>query len=58
MYNNLQVGSIDNDNINIHEYFEVEHWTKELNVTVEVLRDAVEQVGPSIQSIKNYLNKK
>lgn len=57
MDNDLQTGSIDNDNINIHEYFEVEHWTKELNTNVEILKDAVEHVGTSIADIKVYLNK-
>jgi hypothetical protein len=57
MYNDLQTGSIDNDNINIHEYFEIEHWTKELNVSVEVLKDAVDHVGTAIQDIRKYLHK-
>ena len=56
MNNDLQTGSIDNENINIHEYYEVEHWTKELRTNVEVLKDAVEHVGTSIEDIKKYLN--
>jgi len=56
MNNDLQTGSIDNENINIHEYYEVEHWTKELHTNVEVLKDAVDHVGTSIEDIKKYLN--
>jgi antitoxin component HigA of HigAB toxin-antitoxin module len=58
MNNDLQIGSIDNDHINIHEYYEVEHWTKELHTNVEALKLAVEQVGTSIADIKNYLDHK
>ncbi|MEO6522857.1 MAG: DUF3606 domain-containing protein [Mucilaginibacter sp.] len=57
MNNVTQTGSIDNDNINIHEYYEVEHWTKELHTNIEVLKDAVEHVGTSIEDIKKYLNR-
>jgi antitoxin component HigA of HigAB toxin-antitoxin module len=57
MDNDLNIGSLDNERINIHEYYEVEHWTKELHTNVEALKRAVENVGPSIEDIKQYLNK-
>ncbi|WP_121201275.1 DUF3606 domain-containing protein [Mucilaginibacter gracilis] len=51
-----QIGGIDNNKINIHEYYEVEHWTKELHTTIEALKLAVKNVGTSIVDIKRYLN--
>jgi hypothetical protein len=57
MDNNLNIGNPDGDKINIHEYYEVEHWTKELHTNIEALKHAVENVGPSIKDIRQYLNK-
>lgn len=56
MDTNLNYGKFNNDNINIHEYFEVEHWTAELHTSVETLKMAVENVGTSIADIRAYLN--
>ncbi|EHQ30095.1 DUF3606 domain-containing protein [Mucilaginibacter paludis] len=47
--------SLDTERINIHEYYEVEHWTKELNTNVEALKQAVATVGTSIKDIEKYL---
>lgn len=58
MDTNTSYARLNNDTINIHEYYEVEHWSKELHTTVESLRHAVEHVGTSIQDIKNYLDHK
>jgi len=53
----LNYDRLNNDKINIHEYYEVEHWIKELHTNVETLKHAVESVGPSIKEIKKYLNR-
>jgi hypothetical protein len=45
------------DKINIHEYFEVEHWTKALGINREELAKAVAVAGNSADAVKKYLNK-
>jgi antitoxin component HigA of HigAB toxin-antitoxin module len=55
MDNYLENGSLDPEKINVHEYYEVEHWAKELDTNVEVLKNAVEHVGAKIADIKRYL---
>ena len=44
-------------NINIHENYEVEYWTKTLNTNAEVLKKAVAVAGNTADAIINYLKK-
>jgi hypothetical protein len=43
--------------INIHENYEVEYWTKELGIHREMLLKAVSVVGNSADEVKKYLKK-
>ena len=47
----------DHDRINIHEYYEVEYWVKELGVHFEDLKRAVATVGTSSDAIRQHFNK-
>jgi hypothetical protein len=50
-------GEPDRSRINIHEPYEVAYWTKELNVTAEQLKNAVNAVGPMVKDVRRYLGK-
>jgi len=52
------VGKQDDTRINVNQQHEVTYWSKELNVTPEELRKAVEQVGPMVGAVRKHLQKK
>jgi hypothetical protein len=54
---NTYTWSPDRDRINIHEYYEVEYWVKELGVNSEELKKAVASVGTSSEAIRKHFNK-
>lgn len=41
--------------ININEPSEVRYWTERLGCTPSALREAVDEVGPSVEDIEEYL---
>ena len=41
--------------INVDEIYEVRHWAKQLGVSIERLRAAIEQVGPLVDAVRQYL---
>jgi hypothetical protein len=43
-------GAGDRSKINMHEDYEVKHWTKQLGVSKEELQKAVDKVGNSATS--------
>jgi hypothetical protein len=47
----------DSSRINIHEAWEIEYWTKELGVHKEILIEAVNKVGTSVDVVKKFLGK-
>jgi len=49
--------SFNASNINIHENYEVEYWTKTLNTNAEALKKAVAIAGNNADAIINYLKK-
>ncbi|MCQ6957084.1 DUF3606 domain-containing protein [Mucilaginibacter aquariorum] len=57
MDDKTKTGSPDSKRINIHEDHEVSYWTKELNVSKEELIEAVDSVGTSVDSVRQYLKK-
>jgi hypothetical protein len=57
MDNKNKVGSPDRDRINTKENYEVEYWTKELGISAEELRKAVEKAGTSAEAVRKYLKK-
>lgn len=48
-------GSPDRDRINLSEDYEVQYWSKELQVSPERLRSIVEAVGPSVKAVREHL---
>ncbi|QHO72471.1 DUF3606 domain-containing protein [Bradyrhizobium sp. CCBAU 051011] len=45
----------DRSKINMHEDYEVKHWTKALGVTREKLQKAVDKVGNSAAAVRKEL---
>ena len=59
MSDNLQKsGPQDRSRINVHEEWEVRHWTETLGVTREELERAVAAVGPSVSAVREHLNRR
>jgi hypothetical protein len=59
MSDNLQkAGQQDRSRINVHEEWEVRHWTEALGVTREELEKAVAEVGVSANAVREYLKGK
>jgi hypothetical protein len=48
-------GPADRSKINMHEDFEVRHWTKTLGVSKEQLQKAVDKVGNSVAAVRKEL---
>jgi len=58
MSDNLQDrGQQDRSRINVHEDYEVRHWTQALGVSKEELEKAVKAVGPSVSAVREHLGK-
>ena len=45
----------DHNKINLHEPWEVDHWTKELGVSKDELKRAVNKVGNSTAAVRREL---
>jgi len=59
MADNLQkAGPQDRSRINVHEEWEVRHWTQALGVTREELEKAVSEVGVMANDVRQHLQKK
>jgi len=59
MSDNLQKsGQQDRSRINVHEEWEVRHWTEALGVTREELERAVSEVGVSAEAVRQHLKRK
>jgi len=41
--------------INVDEIYEVRHWSKQLGVSIQQLRAAIEQVGPLVDAVRHHL---
>lgn len=50
-------GPADRTRVNIHEDYEVRHWTKHFGVTAEQLKESVRRVGPMVSDIQRDLGK-
>lgn len=50
-------GPQDRSRINVHEEWEVRHWTEALGVSREELERAVQQVGPSATAVRQHLGR-
>jgi len=47
----------DATKINVNEAWELDYWSKELGVTKDRLKKAVEAAGTSVFAVKKYLGK-
>lgn len=52
-----QTGRQDDQRINLDQDHEVSYWSKELGVSREELRRAVEQAGPMVENVRQHLNR-
>ena len=58
MDNPSKTGTPDSKTINLNEDYEVKYWTNELNINKEDLTEAVNEVGESVEAVREYLNTK
>ncbi|MEM5368959.1 DUF3606 domain-containing protein [Paraburkholderia azotifigens] len=47
----------DRTKINVHESWELTYWTQQLGVSADILKRAVQAVGPGVEAVKQYLGK-
>lgn len=52
-----QTGRQDDQRINLDQDHEVNYWSKELGVSRDELRRAVEQAGPMVKNVRQHLNR-
>ena len=43
--------------INLRQFYEVEYWTKKLDITPEELTKVVEEVGNKIEAVRTHLGR-
>ena len=48
----------DRTRINVHEDYELRDWSKQLGVTPDQLKAAVEAVGPTVAAVEKHLGAK
>lgn len=54
----IEFRSLDLDKINIHEYYEVEYWSKQFDLHPSMLISIVKNSGiTSASALRNYLDK-
>ena len=51
-----QTGKPDDQRINVEQDHELSYWSKELGVSRDVLRQAVERVGPMVKDVRRELS--
>lgn len=52
-----QTGKADDQRINVEQDHELNYWSKELGVSREQLRNAVQQAGPMVRDVRRQLNR-
>lgn len=52
-----EVRWMDSEVINVEEYYMVEYWANKFDVKPEVLKQVVKNIGPSVDGVRQYLNK-
>ena len=52
-----QTGTPDRTRINVNEDYERVYWARTLEVPEDELRNAVQQVGTSVEAVKKYLGR-
>ena len=52
-----QSGKPDDQRINVEQDHELSYWSKELGVSREELKRAVEQAGPVVKNVRQHLSR-
>jgi hypothetical protein len=52
-----QTGKPDDQRINVEQDHEVSYWSKELGVSRDELRNAVQRAGPLVKNVRQHLNR-
>lgn len=52
-----QTGRADDQRINVDQDHELNYWSKELGVSRDELRRAVQQAGPMVRDVRQHLNR-
>ena len=52
-----QTGKADDQRINVEQDHELSYWSKELGVSREELRSAVQQAGSLVKDVRQHLNR-
>jgi hypothetical protein len=52
-----QTGRQDDQRINVEQDHELSYWSKELGVSREELRSAVQQAGSLVKDVRQHLNR-
>ena len=52
-----QTGRPDDQRINVEQEHELTYWSKELGVSREQLRSAVQQAGSLVKNVRQHLNR-
>ena len=52
-----QTGKADDQRINVEQDHELSYWSKELGVSREQLRNAVQQAGPMVRDVRRQLSR-
>jgi Protein of unknown function (DUF3606) len=52
-----QTGKADDQRINVAQDHELNYWSKELGVSREQLRSAVQQAGPLVKDVRRHLSR-
>ncbi len=53
--NTADRGPLDRSRISLSQGFEVRYWSQRFGIDEQALREAVEDVGPSVQDVEQYL---
>jgi hypothetical protein len=57
MDNTKKINTPDSKTINLNEDYEVAYWTKELGISKDQLKSAIDKVGKSAEAVRKHLNK-
>jgi hypothetical protein len=52
-----QTGRADDQRINVDQDHELNYWSKELGVSRDELRSAVQQAGPMVRDVRQHLSR-
>jgi Protein of unknown function (DUF3606) len=52
-----QTGKPDDQRINVEQDHELSYWSKELGVSRDELRAAVQRAGPLVKNVRQHLNR-